>query len=110
MRLLFDENLSPKLPRLLAAQFPGSLHIRECGLKGATDEIIWEFARTNQLTIVSKDADFYQRCILFGAPPKFIWLRVGNCSRDDLVNLLMTHEADIQLLDADPAEAILVMS
>jgi hypothetical protein len=31
MKLLFDENLSPKLPRLFAAQFPGSLHLRDCG-------------------------------------------------------------------------------
>jgi predicted nuclease of predicted toxin-antitoxin system len=42
MKLLFDENLSPKLPRLLTTQFPGSLHLRDCGLKGETDEKIWE--------------------------------------------------------------------
>ena len=40
MKLLFDENLSPKLPRLVAASFPGSQHIRELGLKGQTDEKI----------------------------------------------------------------------
>ncbi|MFM7441278.1 MAG: DUF5615 family PIN-like protein [Snowella sp.] len=28
MKLLFDENLSPKLPRLLATEFPNSLHIK----------------------------------------------------------------------------------
>jgi predicted nuclease of predicted toxin-antitoxin system len=40
MKLLFDENLSPKLPRLLAEQFPESLHVRDCGLKGFSDEVI----------------------------------------------------------------------
>jgi len=40
MKLLFDENLSHKLPRLVAASFPDSQHIRELGLKGQTDEEI----------------------------------------------------------------------
>jgi len=87
MKLLFDENLSPKLPRILAAQFPGSLHLRDCGLKGAADEAIWEYAGTHGFTIVSKDADFYQHSLFYGSPPKFVWLRIGNCTRDDLVSV-----------------------
>jgi len=110
MKLLFDENLSPKLPRLLAAHFPGSAHLRDCGLKGATDEEIWDYARANGFAIVSKDSDFYQRSLLFGSPPKFIWLRIGNCTRDDLVRLLSTHEQDISALDDDPLESVLVLS
>jgi hypothetical protein len=50
MKLLFDENLSPKLPGLFAAKFPGSSHVRDCGLKGFTDEDIWEFARANNFS------------------------------------------------------------
>ncbi len=38
MKLLFDENLSPKLPRLLADLFPGGTHVRDCGLKGLADK------------------------------------------------------------------------
>jgi predicted nuclease of predicted toxin-antitoxin system len=110
MKLLFDENLSPKLPRLLTSQFPGSLHLRDCGLKGATDEEIWEYARANGFTIVSKDSDFYQRSLFYGSPPKFVWLRIGNCTRDDLVALLAIHEQEILALDADPFESVLVLS
>ena len=110
MKLLFDENLSPKLPRLLAAQFPGSLHLRDCGLKGATDEDIWEYAAANDFMIVSKDSDFYQRSLFYGSPPKFVWLRIGNCTRDDLVRLLTIHEQEILALEADPLESILVLS
>ena len=40
MKLLFDENLSFKLPRLVAAVFPDSTHVRELGLKGHADEEI----------------------------------------------------------------------
>lgn len=110
MKLLFDENLSPKLPRLLTTQFPGSLHLRDCGLKGATDEEIWEYARANGFVVVSKDSDFYQRSLFYGSPPKFVWLRIGNCTRDDLVALLTIHEQEILALDSDPFESVLVLS
>jgi len=72
MKLLFDENLSPKLPLLVGALFADSQHVRELGLKGQTDENIWNFAKTNGFNIISKDKDFYQRALLYGAPPKFI--------------------------------------
>jgi hypothetical protein len=49
MKLLFDENLSPKLPLLFATKYPGSVHVRDCGLKGFADEDIWEFARAHGL-------------------------------------------------------------
>ncbi len=109
MKLLFDENLSPKLPRRFAAKFPGSVHVRDCGLKGFTDEDIWEFARANGFVIVSKDSDFYKRSSLYGHPPKFIWLCLGNCSRDDLVNLLNVHEKEIFEFEHS-TESVLILS
>jgi predicted nuclease of predicted toxin-antitoxin system len=80
MKLLFDQNLSPRLPHLLADLYAESAHVREVGLREATDLTIWQFAQANGYVIVSKDSDFQQRSLLQGAPPKFIWLRVGNCS------------------------------
>ena len=44
------------------------------------DGIVWEYAKVHGLTIVSKDADFYERSMRLGAPPKVIWVRLGNCS------------------------------
>jgi predicted nuclease of predicted toxin-antitoxin system len=60
MRLLFDENLSHKLVRLLADLFPDSIHVRDVGLKAAGDPVVWEFAKNNDLMIVSKDSDMHQ--------------------------------------------------
>lgn len=110
MKLLFDENLSPKLPRLLIASFPGSSHVRECGLLGKADDDVWEHARNHDFTIVSKDSDFQQRVLLYGYPPKLIWLRLGNCTREQIVRILMAHKRDIMALDANPLEAALVLS
>lgn len=68
MKLLFDQNLSPRLPRRLADLYPDSLHVREIGLRKATDTEIWEYAKQSGLAIVSKDADFQQRSLLYGHP------------------------------------------
>ena len=110
MKLLFDENLSPKLPRLVATLFPDSAHVRECGLLGQADEDVWEYARANGFTIVSKDSDFQQRSLLYGHPPKLVWLRIGNCTRPQLVQLITSHDQDIHSLDTDPFESVLVLS
>jgi predicted nuclease of predicted toxin-antitoxin system len=72
MKLLFDQNLSPRLPRLLADLYAQSVHIREVGLRDASDAEIWECAKANGYAIVSKDSDFQQRSLLEGSPPKFI--------------------------------------
>lgn len=79
MKLLFDQNLSWRLPEHLAELYPGSRHIREFGLKESEDLDIWEHAKANDFVIVTKDKDFQQRSLLYGHPPKVVRLLVGNC-------------------------------
>jgi predicted nuclease of predicted toxin-antitoxin system len=74
MKLLFDENLSYKLARLLADLFPDSIHVRDVGLKAAEDSEIWKYAQDNSFIICSKDSDLHQRSFLLGFPPKVIWV------------------------------------
>ena len=79
MRLLFDQNLSPKLVQALADVFPNSQHVFPLGMDRGEDAGIWEYAKDNGFTIVSKDADFIHRSFLHGFPPKLIYLELGNC-------------------------------
>ena len=109
MKLLFDENLSPKLPRLLAALFPGSTHVRDGGLKGSPDERVWDFARDQGFVLVSKDSDFYPRSLLLGAPPKLVWICLGHCTRSELVALLSPQHAAIAALDSAGEESTLIL-
>lgn len=51
MKLLFDENLSPRLVAGLSDVFPESVHVRDAGLSRATDAAIWDYARSHGLTI-----------------------------------------------------------
>lgn len=101
MKLLFDQNLSPRLPRLLADIFPDSVHVRELGMKEATDTVIWAYAEANGFAIVSKDSDFQARSLLLGHPPKFIWLRVGNCPVKTVEDLLRKHSVAIHTFNLD---------
>lgn len=84
MRLIFDQNLSFKLVALLADDFPGSTHVREVNLAEAGGLDVWEYARDNDLVIVSKDEVFHQLSFLHGPPPKVVWLRLGNCTTADI--------------------------
>jgi len=67
VKLLFDENLSPRLVREIASIRPDSTRVETLGLRGATDEAIWEFARDNTFTSVSKDDDFRSVALVRGA-------------------------------------------
>ncbi|HSK72023.1 MAG TPA: DUF5615 family PIN-like protein [Pyrinomonadaceae bacterium] len=88
MKLLFDENLSHKLARRLTDIFPDSIHVRDIGLKASDDPLVWDYARDNDFMVVSKDADMHDLSLVFGNPPKVIWVRLGNCSTTDVENLL----------------------
>ncbi|MEP6671991.1 MAG: DUF5615 family PIN-like protein [Chthoniobacter sp.] len=109
MKLLFDQNLSFRLPRLLADLYPDSVHVRDVGLYEADDGVIWEYAKARGFCIVSKDSDFQQRSLLLGAPPKFIWLRLGNCSVADGEALLRKHAVTIHTFAQDTAESHLML-
>lgn len=91
MKLLFDQNLSSRISELLQSEFPESKHVRNVGLVRASDEEVWTYARRNDFALVSKDADFQQRALLYGHPPKVIWLRIGNCSTSRAKELLRAN-------------------
>ena len=96
MKLLFDENLSPRLVRLLEDIFPHSVHVRDVGLKAADDRLVWDHAKNNGLMLVSKDSDMHQRSFVFGHPPKIIWVRLGNCSTTEVADLLRKNFISIE--------------
>lgn len=108
MKLLFDQNLSPRLLGLLSDLYPDSVHVQEIGLRDATDTVIWQHARQHGFVIVSKDSDFQQRSLLLGHPPKFIWLRVGNCPTRTIEDLLRKHSAAIHAFEQTVNESHLM--
>jgi predicted nuclease of predicted toxin-antitoxin system len=110
VRLLFDENLSPQLVRLLTDLFPGSTHVRDVGLKAADDLLVWQYARESDLVIVSKDSDLHRRSFVLGHPPKLVWIRLGNCSTSEVERLLRQSFASITAFHNDDEASFLVLS
>ena len=103
MKLLFDQNLSPRLVSALANLYPDSDHVFNLNLDQASDNEVWDFALNQDFAIVTKDADFGELSLLRGFPPKVIWIRRGNCSAREIENLLrekshviLSHHNDLE--------------
>jgi predicted nuclease of predicted toxin-antitoxin system len=109
VKLLLDENLSDRIVACIVDLFPQSAHVKAVGLQQADDSTVSAWAKQHEFTIVSKDTDFYQRSIVFGHPPKFVWLRVGNCPTSFIVNLLRSrHEVIRHFIGTEP-EGVLIL-
>jgi len=110
VKLLFDQNLSHKLVPRLADVYPDSVHVRDVGLDESPDDSVWEYAKSNDLVIVSKDSDFHQRSLLDGHPPKIVWLRLGNTTTAAIEQLLRARSREIADFVSDEEASFLALS
>ena len=107
VRLLFDEQLSEALVREVGVVFSGSLHVRLLNRGGAPDTDVSKLAREHDCVLVTKDGDFHRLSLLHGAPPKVVWLRVGNCATTEIVRLLTAHAEDIRRFETRSDASVL---
>jgi predicted nuclease of predicted toxin-antitoxin system len=110
VKLLLDENLSDRIVFRIIDLYPDSQHVKTLALTNTDDGIIWEYAKTNNFVIVSKDADFHQRSLLYGHPPKFIYLRIGNSPTSKIVGVLRDNFDTIIQFGSAELESILVIA
>ena len=110
MKILFDANLSPALVTGLRIEYPGSTHVRDVGMRAATDAQIWEYAKAHGFAIVSKDTDFRERSFVEGFPPKVIWLDVGNAGTAPIVGLLQSERPRVEHFDGSTRASLLILS
>ena len=89
---------------------PESAHVEACRLAEADDRAIWSFARGAAYVIVSKDSDFSDLSFLFGAPPKAVWVRVGNGPTSVIAELLRSQAARLEAFGASSTESFLVVN
>jgi predicted nuclease of predicted toxin-antitoxin system len=109
VKLLLDHNLSFRVLRAIFDLYPNSMHVGNVGLAEAHDEDIWEYAKQNALIIVSKDSDFHHMSFVRGAPPKVIYLKLGNCSTNLIAQMLRVHYPAIEQFASDPGAAFLLI-
>jgi predicted nuclease of predicted toxin-antitoxin system len=109
MKLLFDQNLPPKLASFCKVNFADSEHLSDIGLEAAEDLIVWEYAKSNNFTIVTKDSDFNNIVSLFGFPPKIIWIRKGNTTTLQLKTLITDYIDQIRSFVGDNVNGIMTI-
>src|SRR5690606_16532387 len=81
------------LPRFFS-QWSSPAYIHQLDIEATLpDQLIWQYAKESDLTIISKDSDFSNRILLTDHPPKVIDIRLGNLS------MRQFHEAIAQCWD-----------
>ncbi len=109
MKLLLDENLSDRIIPKIIDLYPNSEHVKTLELTNTDDVVIWEFAKSNDFVIVFKDSDFHQRSLLYGHPPKFIYLRIDNSPTSKIVQIKRDKFDIISTFVDSEVESILVL-
>ena len=65
--------------------------------------------RENDYLVVTKDADFSELSLMWGFPPKVVWIRRGNCSTREIETMLRKNYASIEALSTDLNTGILML-
>lgn len=93
----------------LADLYPDSQHVSLVGLDQADDRALWEYANQNDFTVVTRDSDFNELSVLRGFPPKVVWIRRGNCSTNQIEEILRSHYQDIIQFNEDQSSGVLAL-
>jgi predicted nuclease of predicted toxin-antitoxin system len=110
MTLLLDQNLSYRLKGPLLELFREVIHVQELGFDESADLEIWRFSRDNNWVIMTKDGDFADMALLYGAPPKVIRLRIGNGSWNSVAAVVIEHRDTVSEFLEDSESSLLILS
>jgi predicted nuclease of predicted toxin-antitoxin system len=102
MTIWVDAQMSPAIAAWLSRNFAVSAAaVRDVGLRGATDEEIFQAAKRANVVVMTKDSDFALLLDRFGAPPQVLWVTCGNTSNTRLREILTsTLPRALELLQA----------
>ena len=104
MKFLLDSNVSWRLVSVIKEHFGECVHVDNISelIFPAKDTEIWQYAKDNGYTIITRDNDFNNLINIRGFPPKIIWLRAGNCDRKSTADLLIrSKQAILELLQSE---------
>jgi predicted nuclease of predicted toxin-antitoxin system len=96
-KYLIDVNLPSKFSVWAGEEYQHVININD-ELK---DSEIWEHAKTNNLTIITKDADFSDMVMANNPPPKVIHIKLGNMKMRDFHQLINNIWDDVLNMSND---------
>ncbi|MEM9417137.1 MAG: DUF5615 family PIN-like protein [Bacteroidota bacterium] len=80
MQFLVDVNLPKYFSFFNHAHFFHVADLDPC----LTDQQIWDYALVHGYVIITKDSDFYYKCLTSASAPKIIHLQLGNTTLKEL--------------------------
>jgi predicted nuclease of predicted toxin-antitoxin system len=97
MKFIVDAHLPLLLCSFLEEQNHNAIHTRNLPLQNeTTDEEINLISISEKRILITKDSDFYYSYLIKKMPYKLILLRVGNCSKVELVELFKHNFQQIE--------------
>ncbi len=100
-KYILDENLSGVLAVNLAHHLNDVIAVRSIALSKFSDNSIWNYARDNGYSIITKDTDFLHLSNLYGCPPKIIRLNCGNKSTAYINDLIIRRMDEINIFEGN---------
>jgi len=88
VKFLVDNQLPAALARFLVARGIDCIHVVDLGMDRSTDAAIWHYACENDRTILTKDEDFLHFAALSDAGACLVWIRLGNCRTQALLEFM----------------------
>jgi len=85
VKFLVDNQLPEGLCRFLNSSGHESGHVLDLHIDEASDFEIWNYAANGSWIVVSKDEDFLHLANRQGDTGKFLWVRIGNCRKQTLL-------------------------
>ena len=95
MKFLIDAQLPKALARRLALEGHEAAHVLDLKLGQLPDNAVWRHAEETDAIIVSKDEDFAQWVLSGRTGPRILWLRIGNCTNQELLDWLFSAWPDV---------------
>ncbi len=92
IKILLDQNLSFKIKKEIKDIFSEVKHVSDTRLSDTDDLNIWHYAKINDFSIITFDADFVDISTINGFPPKIIWLRMGNSTTFKIIQIIRNNQ------------------
>ncbi len=78
-------------------------------MRGSKDAELWSRAGQAGFLLVTKDGDFHRLSVMLGPPPKVIWVRLGNCTTREILELLLRERDTIARFHEDSDSGFLAI-
>ena len=92
MNFIIDAQLPPSLKFIFNDRNIRCIHTLDLvDQNNTTDTEIRDYCEVNDSILITKDEDFYYTHILNNRPRKLILIKIGNCSKSEIISIIKAN-------------------